>query len=221
MFGSIKKATVAGAILAVGALGAPTMASAVTATPALVAPETQAKVSSVAANGVASAQARVFTGSVSLTNPAIPVTVTCTMSATVSVALAGTATVSGITFTPTPCPTSIAGCSATAVAGPTPNNTWGARLITWPGATAPVSGTYAKINANFTNTFSGSCGPIPVGVPLNYTGELWTRLGVASGSLITSAVVTSPKNIVNNPATGNATIAGTLTRGGAALYSTM
>lgn len=220
MFGSMKKAMVAGAVLAVGALGAPGAASAATATPGLVGTETQAKVSDVGINGTASAQTRTFSGSVSLTNSAIPVTVTCTVSASVAVDLLGTAVASSITFSPAACPTTISGCTASAVSGTT-NPTWGARLITWTGPAAPVTGAYVKINVEFTNTFSGTCGPIPTGVPLKYTGELWLRIGAHTGSQITSAVVTAPKNIVNNPATGNATISGTLTPTGLPIYTTM
>lgn len=214
MFGTIKKAMVAGAVLAVGALGAPTMASAVTATPALPASATQGCVTLVA-GGPCVAATRSYSGSATLTSPT-GLTVTCNVSVTVDFTAAGTGVARNIVFTPaapTDCPTNVPTCRVAATAGPAGSDTWGARLITHTNPPAPATGAYLAVNVSFVNNFTSGC---PVTGSFTETGQLWFRVGNhGATTAITSASVgaaSAPWNSVSNPSLGAATVSGTLNK---------
>lgn len=214
MFGSIKRKVALAAVVIAGAVALPAGASAATPVPAVPAGGAAACVS-LTPGGACASTSRVFSGSATLTGTG-GIQVTCTITATLNIASNGTGTVTGVTFSPTPCPTNVPGCTATATAT---NLGWGLRVINYTGPpNPPAAGFYAAANVSFQNVFSAGC-PVPPGVAFNETGELWFRIGAASGSLISNAVVTAPRNVVTNASLGSATVAATLTRGGAALYT--
>lgn len=213
MFGNIKTKIALAAVVAAGAIAMPTSASAATPVPPVPAGGAAACVS-LTAGGACATGTRVLTGSATLTGTG-GIQVTCTIAATTNFNLDGTTSVTAVSFTPVPCSTNVPGCTATATATNLP---WGNRVIKYTGPpNPPAAGYYDMVNVSFQNVFSTGC-PVPAGVAFNETGQLWFRIGTNSGDPINTAVVTAPFNTVTNASLGSATVAATLTRGGAALF---
>lgn len=214
MFGTIKKKLTLAAVVAAGAMAVPVAASAQTPVPPLPPGATQAFASVNGTTPITAPTNRVFTGSVSWTGPG-GVTITCGYNANYLANPGGTGFVQAISFNPLPCATSVAGCFATVTSAPPPNDTWGRRLISWPGVGAPGPGRYDIINAALQVVYTGTC-PLPTGVPFDWTGVLWFRGGPFGGPPVTvsSTSATPPYNVLSSPTFGSSLLVWTAAIGG-------